>query len=265
VDIAGKRVLVTGGSRGIGAALARGFAAAGASVAVAARSEADLRSVADEVGGRAFVVDLLDPAQAATLLHRVEDDAGPVDLLVNNAGVGAAGALWQLPAEEIERTVRLNLTVPLELCRQAIPRMLRRGGGHIVNVASLAALAAVPGMTHYAGSKAGLAHASAALRDELRGLPIGVTTVLVGGVPTELLRDGEASYAPFHKGFQRLRRVQLVPDTAPEALADAVVRGVAKDRRNVWLPKRAAPFVALVETPRRIVEAVLVGVPRRAS
>jgi short-subunit dehydrogenase len=184
-------------------------------------------------------------------------------VLVNNAGIGAAGALWQLPADEIERTVRLNLTVPLELCRQAIPRMLHRGGGHIVNIASLAAVAAVAGMTHYAGTKAGLAHASSALRHELGGLPIGVTTVLVGGVPTDMLHGGEASYPPFQKGFRRLRRVQLLPDTAPDALAGAVVRGVEKDRRTVWLPRRAAPLVALVEAPRRVVEAALAGVPRR--
>ena len=264
MDVGGKRVLITGASRGIGAALAGAFAGAGATVALAARSEEPLRKLAAELGGSAHPTDLLDPAQAATLVQRVEDEAGPVDVLVNNAGIGSVGALWDQSSEEIERTVRLNLAVPLDLCRQAIPRMLRRGGGHLVNVASLAAVAAVPGMTHYAGTKAGLAHASSALRYELRGLPMGVTTVLVGGVPTDMLRDGEAGYAPFHKGFVRLRRTQLVPDTPVDALVDAIVRGVQKDRRTVWLPRRAAPFVALVEAPRRFVELVLTGVPKRA-
>ena len=263
MDVDGKRVLVTGAPKGIGRALAEAFAAKGAVVALAARSEAPLRELATRLGGTAHVTDLLDPAQVATLLHRVEDEAGPVDVLVNNAGIGAAGALWDLDADEVERTVRLNLGVPLELCRQAIPRMLHRGGGHLVNVASLAAVASVAGMTHYAGTKAGLAHASSALRHELRGLPIGVTTVLVGGVPTDMLADGEASYPPFHKGFRRLRRLQLVPDTPADVLAEAVVHGVQRDRRTVWLPKRAAPFVALVEAPRRIVEVALAGVPRR--
>jgi short-subunit dehydrogenase len=264
VDIVGKRVLVTGASKGIGWVLAEAFAAGGATVALVARSEAPLRELAAKLGGTAHPTDLLDAAQAATLVQRVEDEAGPVDVLVNNAGIGATGALWELAPDEIERTVRLNLAVPLELCRQAIPRMLRRGGGHLVNVASLAAVAAVPGMTHYAGTKAGLAHASSALRLELRGLPIKVTTVLVGGVPTDMLRDGEAAYAPFHKGFVRLRRTQLVPDTPVDDLAAAVVRGVEKDRRTVFLPKRAAPFVAMVEGPRRFVELVLTGVPKRA-
>jgi short-subunit dehydrogenase len=263
VDVGGKRVLVTGASRGIGRAVAEAFAAAGSTVALLARSEAPLRELAERLGGTAHPADLLDPAQVSTLLHRVEDEAGPVDVVVNNAGAGRAGALWQLPADELESTVRLNLTVPLELCRQAIPRMLRRGGGQLVNVSSLASLASVAGMTTYAGTKAGLAHASAALRLELKGLPIGVTTVLVGGVPTDLLLDGEAAYEPFHKGFVRLRRTRLVPDTSADDLADAVVKGVVKDRRVVWLPRRTGPLVAMVEAPRRIVEAVLAGVPTR--
>ncbi len=118
-------------------------------------------------------------------------------------------------------------------------------------------------MTHYAGTKAGLAHATAALRYELAGLPIGVTLVLVGGVPTDLLAEGEGQYEPFHRGFERLRRTQLVPDTPADKLAAAVVDGVRRGRRTVYLPRRAAPFVGLVEAPRRIVEIVLTGVPRR--
>ena len=163
----------------------------------------------------------------------------------------------------MERQIQLNLTTPLELCRQAVPRMLRRGGGHLVNVASLAALASVPGMTAYAATKAGLAHGTAALRDELKGLPIAVTTVMVGGVPTDMLATGE-SYEPFHKAFERLRRIQLVPDTAADDLAQAVVKGVERGTHTVYLPRRAAPFVGLVEAPRKIVHVALAGVRRRA-
>lgn len=264
MEVGGKRVLVTGASRGIGRAVAEAFAAKGAVVALVARTEAPLRELASKLGGTAHVSDLLDPAQVSSLLHRVEDEAGPVDVLVNNAGMGAVGPLWELAPDEIERTARLNLAVPLELCRQAVPRMVRRGGGHVVNVASLAGVGYVPGMTHYAGTKAGLVHASSALRYELHGLPVGVTTVLVGGVPTDMLTDGESGYAPFHKAFVRFRRTRLVPDTPADVLAGAIVAGVEKGTRTVWLPKRAWLFVALSEAPRKIVEAVLVGVPRRA-
>ena len=127
-------------------------------------------------------------------MHRVEDEAGGVDVLVNNAGIGETGSFLDSTPAGLETTVRLNLSVPLELCRQAIPRMVRRGGGHLVNVGSLAAVAYVPGMATYAATKAGLVHGSEAIRFELKGLPVGVTTVLVGGVQTDLLRDGSSTH-----------------------------------------------------------------------
>ncbi|MEQ1787786.1 MAG: SDR family NAD(P)-dependent oxidoreductase [Acidimicrobiales bacterium] len=263
MQLAGKRVLITGASRGIGRALATAFAGAGATVALVARDGAALESLAAELGGTAHPADLLDREQRERLVHRVEDEAGAVDVLVNNAGLAHEGPLWESTAEQLDHQIQLNLTAPLELCRQAVPRMLRRGGGHLVNVASLAALASVPGMTAYAATKAGIAHGTGALRDELKGLPIAVTTVMVGGVPTDMLATGE-SYEPFHKSFERLRQIQLVPDTAADDLARAVVRGVEKGSRTVYLPRRAAPFVGLVEAPRKIVHLALTGVKRRA-
>ena len=263
MELTGKRVLITGASRGIGRSLAVAFADVGAKVALVARDGAALDSLAAQIGGTAHPADLLDAEQRQRLIHRVEDEAGAVDVLVNNAGLAYDGPLWESTAEQVEAQIQLNLTAPLELCRQAIPRMLRRGGGHLVNVASLAALASVPGMTAYAATKAGLAHGGAALRDELKGLPIDVTTVMVGGVPTDMLATGE-SYGPFHEAFQRLRRIQLVPDTDADELAKAVVRGVQRGSRTVYLPRRAAPFVGLVEAPRKIVHVALAGVRRRA-
>ena len=195
------------------------------------------------------------------------EDRGPVALLTidraeRRNALDHEGPLWESTAPQLDAQIQLNLTVPLELCRQALPLMLRRGRGHLVNVASLAALAAVPGMTAYAATKAGLAHGTAALRDELRGLPVAVTTVMVGGVPTDMLATGE-SYGPFHEAFERLRLIQLVPDTAADDLADAVVKGVERGTRTVYLPRRAAPFVGLVEAPRKIVQVALTGVRRR--
>ena len=263
MELRGKRVLVTGASRGIGRELASALAGAGAKVALVARDGAALATLADELGGTAHPADLLDPEQLGHLVHRVEDEAGPVDVLVNNAGLLVSTTLWQTDADRLAAQVQLNLVAPLELYRQAIPRMLRRGGGHLVSVASLAALAATPGMTAYAATKAGLAHGTSALRSELRGLPIRVTTVMVGGVPTDMLSHG-GEYPPFERSFRRLRRVQLVPDTPADVLAAAVVKGIEQDKRTVYLPRRAMPFVAAVEAPRKIVELVLTGVPRRA-
>ena len=262
MQLPGTRVLVTGASRGIGRSLATAFARAGAEVALVARDAAALEALAAELGGTAHPTDLLDLEQRNRLVERVEGEAGPIDVLVNNAGLAHEGPLWESTAPQLDAQIQLNLTVPLELCRQALPLMLRRGRGHLVNVASLAALAAVPGMTAYAATKAGLAHGTAALRDELRGLPVAVTTVMVGGVPTDMLATGE-SYGPFHEAFERLRLIQLVPDTAADDLADAVVKGVERGTRTVYLPRRAAPFVGLVEAPRKIVQVALTGVRRR--
>jgi short-subunit dehydrogenase len=263
MELQGKRVLITGASRGIGRSLATAFAGAGATVALVARDGAALEAMAGELGGSAHPADLLDRDQLGGLLDRVEAEAGPVDVLVNNAGLAHEGTLWDNSADQVEAQVRLNLLAPLELCRQAVPRMVERGGGHLVNVASLAALASTPGMTTYAATKAGLAHGAAALRFELKGLPVAVTTVMVGGVPTELLAAGEA-YPPFHDAFERFRKIHLVPDTDADDLAAAVVRGVQRRSRTVYLPKRAFPFVALVEAPRKVVAAALVGVKRRS-
>ena len=262
MEVHGKRVLVTGASRGIGRSLATAFAGAGATVALVARDAAALEELAREVGGTVHPTDLLDPDQVGSLVGRVEDEAGPVDVLVNNAGIAVEGPLWEHGDHDVARQIQVNLVAPLELCRQAVPRMLDRGGGHLVNVASLAALAAVPGMTTYAATKAGLAHGTAALRDELKGLPVGVTTVMVGGVPTDLLAQGN-EYAPFERAFERLRTIQLLPDTDADVLAAAVVAGVRRGRSTVYLPRRAMPFVGLVEAPRKIVHLALAGLPRR--
>ena len=263
MDLNGKRVLVTGASRGIGRSIATAMARAGATVALVARDREALEKLAGDLGGTAHPCDLLDRDERGTLIERVEDGAGPVDVVVNNAGLHHGATLWDTPRDKVAAQIELNLAAPLDLCGQAIPRMLERGSGHLVNVASLAAVASTPGMTAYAATKAGLSHGTSALRDELKGLPIGVTTVMVGGVPTDMLEQGE-DYAPFHLAFQRLRRIQLSPDTPADKLAAAVVSGVRRGKHTVYLPRRAAPFVGLVEAPRKVVRAALAGVPRRA-
>ena len=113
MDLDGARVLVTGGSRGIGAALARAYAAAGADVVVAARSEGDLRAIADEVGGHAVVVDLADPAAVEALVPGVEADLGPIDVLVNNAGVETVDMAAVIDPGDVRTATRVNLEAPM--------------------------------------------------------------------------------------------------------------------------------------------------------
>src|SRR3954452_9711578 len=123
MELAGRRVLITGASRGIGQALAERFTAAGARVALVARSEGPLKELADRLGGTAHPTDLGDREQLLGLIERIEADGGPVDVLVNNAGVDLAGSFLPNRSDEIEFLFRVNLLAPIELCHQAIPRL----------------------------------------------------------------------------------------------------------------------------------------------
>ena len=154
MELRGKRVLITGASRGIGESLAHAFAGAGAVVALVARSEDAIQTLAAKLGGTAHPADLSNPTQVATLIQRVEDEAGPIDVLVNNAGLDAVGGFADASADELRQVTEVNYLAPAELCRQAIPRMLRHGGGHIVNISSGAASAMFPGLVIYSASKA---------------------------------------------------------------------------------------------------------------
>jgi short-subunit dehydrogenase len=195
----------------------------------------------------------------STLVHRVEDEAGPVDVLVNNAGVDISKSFTEYTARDIERIYRVNLLSPVELCRQAIPVMLQRGSGHIVNVSSLAGVGVFPGLTAYASTKAGLTHFTAGLRADLKGLPIGTTVVELGPIPTDMLSH-VSDYRPTDDSFKRFYRLNLLADVSRETVADEVIGAVEKGRRHVRIPKRAVLFPLLSEAPRRMTEIFLTGV-----
>jgi uncharacterized protein len=258
----GKRVLITGASRGIGEALAGEFARAGATVALVARSKDALERVAGPLGGTVHAADLADPAQVTGLIGRVEREAGPVDVLVNNAGVGVARGFTDAADDVLRMTTEVNYLAPAELCRQVIPGMLRRGGGHIVNVSSLAGIGVYPGLVTYSASKAALSHFTAGLRADYRGLPIGTTLVELGPVPTDLLAEAD-EYGPTAKSFERFYRAQVSTAVPKQKVAKDIVEAVRKGRRHVRHPKRVGPSAMLVEAPRRFTELLLTGVPHR--
>lgn len=262
MELHGRRVLITGASRGIGEGLAHRFASVGAHVALVARSADAIAKLAAELGGTAHPADLADPVQVATLINHVEDEAGPVDVLVNNAGVDFADAFWEHTPEDLHQIIQVNLTTPMELCRQIIPRMVRRGRGHIVNISSLGACGVYPGITAYCTTKGGLSHFTAGLRADLKKLPIGTTLVEMAGVPTEMLTH-VGSYKPTDQSFKRGYRLHLVTDTPLQTIVDDTVEAVQKNRRHVRHPKRAILFPLLSEAPRRITELLLTGVKPR--
>jgi short-subunit dehydrogenase len=252
MEIAGRRILVTGASRGIGRALAERLARDGARLVLVARSAAALEEVAAATGGRAWIADLADPAAVDGLVERVEADGGGVDVLVNNAGISNVDHVLNHGAADIEAIFRTNLLTPVHLCRQVIPRMLARGGGHIVNVSSLAAVLTPPGLVHYGASKAGLSHYTAGLRQDLRGLPIGLTLVEIGSVPTELDAMSRR-YPPLRAMVERTggRGADLIP---MEAVVDGIAAAIRRDARHVRLPRALAVLPMLVELPRRLSE-----------
>jgi short-subunit dehydrogenase len=261
MDISGRRVVVTGASQGIGEAMARAFAAAGAEVVVAARSATKLTALVDEIGGTARPVDLLDPAQVDAFVGDIERDLGPIDVLCNNAGIESQDSVATMDVDAIRRVVRLNLEAPMVLTRLALPAMLRRGEGHLVYTSSLAGTTAYPGVGPNCGTKAGLTNYASAVRSEVAALGVGVTIVAPGPVDTEMWDQLEAAGEGAQAVIARLRRLQLIPKMRPESLATQVVEAVRSGKRHVRHPKRLAAQFWLNEAPRRITELVLAGVP----
>lgn len=267
MELHGRRVLITGASRGIGAELARGLAAAGAELALVARSREPLEQVAADTGGVAYPTDLTDRSDSGRLIERVEED-GPVDVLINNAGVDTTARLATFPAEDIDDLLELNLHVPIQLCRQVLPGMVERRRGHIVNMSSMAATLVAPGIAAYCASKAGLSHFDAGLRAEIRSegaaKTVGTTLVEIGPTKTGMV-DTLRSYGPTRRSVERLEKLQLSYDLEVDRVVDDVIGAIRADKRHVRLPRRAVAFPMLAETTRRITELLMTGVDQRAD
>jgi 3-hydroxybutyrate dehydrogenase len=167
-DLTGRRVLVTGGASGIGAACAARFAAAGATVVVADLNQAGAAQVAKEVGGEAVAVDLADPAFDAAGL------AGSADIIVNNAGVQYVSPVEEFPEEKFRLIISLMLEAPFRLVRAALPHMYEQRFGRIVNISSVHGLRASPFKSAYVAAKHGLEGLSKTIA--LEGGDRGVTS-----------------------------------------------------------------------------------------
>src|SRR4051812_21054742 len=189
MKLAGRRVLVTGGSRGIGAALGRGITERGGSVALVARASSDLDDVAEAIGATAYPCDLSDLAAIPRLVEEVESD-GAVDVLVNNAGVSNVGWFLDRTVGELDQVLTVNLLAPMHLCRALLPLMVDRGRGHVVNISSMAGVIAPPGLAAYGASKAGLSHFTAGVRGDPRDTAVGFTTGPLGAGPAGVGGEG---------------------------------------------------------------------------
>jgi NAD(P)-dependent dehydrogenase (short-subunit alcohol dehydrogenase family) len=188
-SFAGKVVVITGGSRGLGLVLARQFCAEGARVALLARDLDELARAREELvqrGGEVLTIscDLLEREQIDAAVQEVVDHFGGLDVVINNAGIIEVGPLEHMRREDFERSMNLHFWAPFNLIMKALPHLRRRGGGRIVNIASIGGKMAVPHLTPYCASKFALVGLSDALRAELARDRIHVTTVTPGLMQT---------------------------------------------------------------------------------
>jgi short-subunit dehydrogenase len=244
-SLAGKVVAITGAGRGIGRATAAALAGKGARIAVA-----DLDGTAAEQAAAAlgrdhagFAVDVTDAEAFVGWLDEVERTLGPIDVLINNAGIMPVSPLAEEPDASVARQLELNLHAVIRGTQEAMRRMVPRGSGHIVNVASLAGRAGYPNLATYCATKHGVVGLSEAARMELRGTGVEVSVVMPGIVRTEL-----------STGLKDARGVKTL---LPEDVAAEIVSALEVPRFDVYVPRSTGPLVMLAGAlPRRLREGM---------
>jgi 3-oxoacyl-[acyl-carrier protein] reductase len=210
--------LVTGGSRGIGAEIARELGRAGARVAVNYRSSKEqAETVAHEAKGVAFAGDVADPEQAKALIDAVEGELGDIDILVNNAGITRDTLIARMSDEEWREVISTNLDGMFHSCRAVARKMLRRRSGAIVNMSSFVGVHGNPGQTNYAASKGGIIGFTKALAKELGPRGVRVNAIAPGYIETELTENLPEEW----RGFL-LQATPLGRLGAPQDVATAV-------------------------------------------
>lgn len=246
-------VAITGASVGIGEAMARAFAAKGASLTLIARRKEKLEALAKDLGPKVYVheLDLSQSDRATEWIAPAEKALGPIDVIVNNAGVQHVERVTDAVPEEGEKLLRLNVFTPLRIVRALLPGMIARKSGTIVDISSMCAVTPLPGMYYYNASKGALAVASEGLRGELRGTGVHVLTVYPGPIATDMGTTGLAKY-------ESTWASKLSPMGTADELARMVVRGVEKKKARIVYPRslaiallfpRLSRWVTAISTP----------------
>lgn len=243
MELKGSVAILTGASRGLGVRIAESLARRGVDLALAARSEEQLQSTARRVeryGVRALSIptDITKTEDLESLVERTSRELGPVDVLVNNAGVECVGYFERLELDVIDRTVRTNLTSLVALTRLVVPSMIERRRGHVVNVASTAGKSSRPFGVVYAATKHGVVGFSWGLRAELDPYQVRVSVVSPHYV------TGEGMFAEREATLTKIPS-SLKPVT-PQAVADAVVRAIERDKADVVVGPGLAKILDVV-------------------
>jgi NADP-dependent 3-hydroxy acid dehydrogenase YdfG len=243
--LVGQVALVTGGARGIGKATAQAFVREGMRVAIGDLDLDAARATAAELGGGtiALALDVTDPAAVQRFVAGAEQALGPVDVLVNNAGIMQLGPFAGEDDATAQRMIDINVNGVLYGMKAVLPRFLERGRGHLVNVASGAGKAGYAGGATYSGTKHFVVGVSEAVRAEVRGSGVEVSCVMPVVVRTELAA-----------GLPQTRGVRQV---TPQDVADEIVAALKVPRFDVFVPRSVGPLTAVAGVlPRRARELV---------
>jgi len=212
VDLTGKSAIVTGGTRGIGYAIAKALLSAGANVAITGRLESDVENATSELGkiGPGTISGYACDVRNYDAVKSLFGAFGGVDILINNAGIGIFSSVESMSPEDFRAVLETNVFGVFYCCHEAIPVMKQRGGGYIINISSLAGANPHPQMAAYNASKFGLNGFSEALMQEVRHDGIKVTYIMPGSVNTEFGGDEPSDQKSW----------QLQPDDIAEVVMD---------------------------------------------
>ncbi len=244
-SLSGQVVAITGGARGIGRATATALIAQGARVAIGDIDSALAERTAQELGAGTvgLTLDVTDRASFAAFLDAVESRVGPLDVLINNAGIMPIGPFVEESDATAARMIDINLHGVIYGSKLALERFLPRGRGHLVQIASAAGKAGFPGGATYCATKHAVVGLSEAIRAETRGSGIDISVVMPVVVNTEL-----GSGLPETRGFKPQQ---------PEDVATAIVEALQTGRFDVFVPKSMSRMVRMSAImPRRVMEAV---------
>ncbi|MCX6398187.1 MAG: SDR family oxidoreductase [Propionibacteriales bacterium] len=243
-SLQGRVVIVTGGARGIGLATAKALVAAGARVSIGDLDEVVLKEAATTIGAAHYGrLDVTDPGGYRSFFDQVEAELGPVDVLVNNAGIMPVGHLHEETEELARRMFEINVFGVITGTKRALESMLPRRSGHIVNVASMAGVVYAPGATTYVASKHAALGFTESARLEYADSGVEFTAVLPMFVNTDLTAGT--------KGVPGIKSVE------PEDVAAGIIDALAKPRARVYVPKVGKTLAGAQHvTPRRLMEVL---------